>query len=187
MAAKLPAAAMHPKERLREYAEVPTRDIAQACGIGERALYRHMASKEDLAVRVFRLPYLDSARQTSSVAPDSATLPEKLSAYLRVMLESFDRDPALIRFLLIHQHETLAQAVRSEDVTPLTAVRGALERAQERGEIPTGDVDLQTAMIMGSALQPMTFISHGRIPAPAMSQHPATLGGLLRCGSKART
>lgn len=164
----------------RGYAEVSVRDIAQACGIGESALYRHMSSKEDLAVRVFRDAYLSFGQDMLDAASKAPSLRDKLSAYLTVMLTGFDEDPLLMRFLLIQQHDTLAKAITYEDVTPLTVVRGAIIAAAQSSEIQISDPDLATAQVMGAALQPMTFMLYGRVASPAISHHAEILKGLTR-------
>ncbi len=156
------------------------RDISQACGIGESALYRHMTSKEELAIRVFREAYLGFGSRMLDAAPHAAPLEAKLSAYLRVMLEGFDEDAILMRFLLISQHETLAKAISSEDITPVLIIHDALSIAASAGDVDLPDVDMATALVMGAALQPMTFMLYGRLPPPAISHHPAILEGLTR-------
>ncbi|MBL3705701.1 DDE-type integrase/transposase/recombinase [Sulfitobacter sp. BDSS02] len=127
----------------RGFSEVSIRDIAQACEIGESALYRHMSSKEKLAVRVFREGYLGFAQEMLEAAPADASLTEKLSAYLRIMLKGFDADPVLLRFLLIQQHDILAQAITYQDVTPVTVVRDALVEAVEAGSVELADADTE--------------------------------------------
>lgn len=164
----------------RGYAEVSVRDIAQACEIGESALYRHMSSKEELAIRVFRKAYLGFGEQMLTASRTATSLEAHLSAYLTVMLEGFDRDPLLIRFLLIRQHDTLARAITPEDRTPLTILRDAITQASAAGEILVDDPDMMTAMVLGAALQPMTFMLFGRIPSPAISHHSDILSGLKR-------
>ena len=164
----------------RGYAEVSVRDIAQACGFGESALYRHMASKEELAIRVFREAYLDFAREMIAAVPEGAGLRDRLDAYLRVMLEGFDRDPVLVRFLLISQHDTLARAIGDDDATPVTVLVSAIAEAMAAGEIPAADPALATALVMGAALQPMTFMLYGRVPAPATSHRDEILAALVR-------
>ena len=162
------------------YADVSVRDIAQACGIGESALYRHMTSKEDLAVRVFREAFIGFGQEMHDSVPDDASLHEKLSGYLAVMLEGFDRDPVLMRFLLINQHDTLDRAITDTDITPVTIVHGAIISAAAKNEINAPDPALTTALVMGAAIQPMTFMIHGRVSAPAMSHHPVILERLTR-------
>jgi AcrR family transcriptional regulator len=164
----------------RGYAEVSVREIADACDIGESALYRHMTSKEELAIRVFRDAYIGFGHEMLAAVEAGACIENKLSAYLNVMLAGFDRDPVLMRFLLIRQHDTLAQAITHEDTTPLTIVHDALTVAARRGEISLTDPDLATALVMGASLQPMTFMLYGRIPSPAISHHPHILQGLTR-------
>jgi AcrR family transcriptional regulator len=164
----------------RGYAEVSVRDIAQACGIGESALYRHMTSKEELAARVFREAYLGFAEDMRGAVSESEDLATKLLAYLQIMLEGFETDPTLMRFLLIRQHDTLSKAITTEDTTPLTLVRDALLHASRRAEIDLPDPDLATAQVMGAALQPVTFMFHGRLPAPATAHLSGILEGLKR-------
>lgn len=164
----------------RGYAEVSVRDIAQACGIGESALYRHMTSKEELAVRVFREAYLAFGARMLDATPEGAPLKAKLSAYLHVMLEGFDADPILMRFLLISQHDTLAKAITPEDVTPVMIIHDALSLAATNSEVALRNVDIATAQVMGAALQPMTFMLYARLPAPAVSHHTEILSGLAR-------
>ncbi|MFZ3583663.1 TetR/AcrR family transcriptional regulator [Loktanella sp. DJP18] len=164
----------------RGYAEVSVRDIAQACGIGESALYRHMSSKEELAIRVFREAYIGFADGMLLATRPTETIGKKLGAFLTVMLSGFDQDPVLMRFLLIRQHDTLAMAITYDDVTPLTVVRDALAIASLNNELVVEDLDLATALVMGAALQPMTFMIYGRIPSPALSHHSAILDGLIR-------
>lgn len=164
----------------RGYAEVSVRDIAQACGIGESALYRHMTSKEELAIRVFREAYIGFGEQMLASCNPADPLAAKLSAYLQVMLSGFDSDPELMRFLLIRQHDTLAMAITYDDITPLTVVRDALLQASKAGALHCDDVDMATALVMGASLQPMTFMLYGRIPSPAISHHSHILEGLTR-------
>ena len=83
-----------------------------------------------------------------------------------------------MRFLLIRQHDTLAQAITAQDETPVTVVRGAIEAAAQKGEIQIEDLDLETALVMGASLQLMTFIFYGRLSAPAISHHARVLEGL---------
>jgi AcrR family transcriptional regulator len=153
----------------RGYAEVSVRDIAQECGIGESGLYRHMASKEELAIRVFREAYLGFAQEMVEAAPCDGGLRAALDAFIEVVLKGFDKDPILMRFLLLRQHDTLAQAITLEDMTPLTVVRACIVGAMNEKEIPHMDPDVATAMVMGAVLQPMTFMLYGRISAPAIS------------------
>lgn len=156
------------------------RDISQACGIGDSALYRHMSSKEELAIRVFREAYLGFGARMLAAVPTGAPLKNKLSAFLQVMLEGFDEDPVLMRFLLISQHDTLSKAITPDDVTPVSIIYDALAVAASAGEVDLPDVEMATALVMGAALQPMTFMLYNRLPAPATSHHSAILEGLTR-------
>jgi len=164
----------------RGIAEVSVRDIAQACNIGESGLYRHMASKEELACRVFREAYLDFALEMIEATPQTGGIKAALRAFIEVVLTAFDRDPILMRFLLLRQHDTLARSITLEDMTPLTVLRACIEGAVEEGEVPSIDPDMGTALVMGAVLQPMTFMLYGRISAPAISHANDILAGACR-------
>lgn len=163
----------------RGFAEVSVRDIAQACDIGESALYRHMSSKEELAARVFREAYLGLASKMIDRAILANSLHERLWAYLEIMLGAYDEDPDLLRFLLIHQHDVLAQAISDEDITPVTLVVKAIHDGMQAGEIPEADPNMASALVMGAALQPLTFHKYGRLTGPAIAMQGTILRAVM--------
>src|SRR3546814_7867550 len=77
----------------------------------------------------------------------------------------FERDPDMFRFLLLVQHGQL-ERVTTEMQTPVTVLKGVIEAAVARGEIPHQNAQVATAMVLGrseehtSELQSLMRISY---------------------------
>jgi hypothetical protein len=85
----------------------------------------------------------------------------------------FDEDSRLFRFLLLVQHGQLDR-VTPDMPNPVETVRGVIVEAMARGDVPKGDADIATAMVMGIILQTATFKVYGRVKPPL-----GQLGGVL--------
>lgn len=163
----------------RSVAEVSVRDIATAAGIGESGLYRHMRSKEELAERVFRDAYLDMSHAFSEALPANGEFRQEIEALVETLLAAFDRDPVLFRFLVLRQHENLP-SVDPGEATPVKLLLACIERAMAKGQMMRMDPEMAAAIMMGLALQPITFVLYGRIPGPAMDLKPSICAAIER-------
>jgi AcrR family transcriptional regulator len=143
-------------------AETSIRDIAAAVGFSDGALYRHYASKDELVWTLFRDSFESYARQLDGLASARSGFQGKVTAMVRGFCELFDKDSRLFRFLLLVQHGQLDR-VTPEMANPVETVRGVIAAGMARGEIPAGNPDLATAMVMGIILQTATFKVYGRI------------------------
>jgi AcrR family transcriptional regulator len=141
------------------------RDIAQAVGLSDGALYRHYASKEDLVWRLFADAFEGFARELARLAAEKHGTKRKIAAMVRGFCALFDHDSLLFRFLLLVQHGLL-QRIRPEMANPVEVVRRVIAEGMDREEIPRGDADLAAAMVMGIILQTATFSVYGRIRRP---------------------
>ena len=146
----------------RGITETSVRDITRAVGISEGALYRHFESKDDLVWQTFEQGYTSFARELESLAARETTTRQKVAAMIRGFCRAHDANPTLFNFLVFVQHGQLAKL--AEDApTPVTVMRAVLARAIAEKEIPTQDVDLATALVLGAVLQPATFAAYGRL------------------------
>ena len=146
----------------RGITETSVRDITREVGISEGALYRHFESKEDLVWQMFERNYTQFANELATLAADAPTAAEKVAAMIRGFCRAHDQNPILFNFLVFVQHGQLAKL--AEDApTPVTVMRAVLARAIEQAEIPQQDVDLATALVLGTVLQPATFAAYGRL------------------------
>ncbi len=154
-------------------AETSIRDIALAVGFSDGALYRHYASKDELVWWMFKSSFESYARIMAGIAARESTSQGKVTAMVRGFCNLFDEDSRLFRFLLLVQHGQLDR-VTPDMPNPVETVRGVIVEAMARGDIPKGDADLATAMVMGIILQTATFKVYGRVKPPL-----GQLGGVL--------
>lgn len=167
------------KEALRLFAEhgvqnVSMRQIAEAVGIQEGGLYRHITSKEDLAHRVFQKAYADFAADLTAAIAVKAGDPEsrfrrRIREIVTLIYEAFDRDPVLLRFLVLTQHDHLAR-VPAGPGNPVDILASILREAAEaqvfRGRYRGSESEVALAVMMGVILQPLTSAVYGRLPQP---------------------
>ena len=145
-------------------AETTVRDIAQAVGISEGALYRHFVSKEQLVWLLFERHYVEFAGRLTSLAQAESTTRAKLAAMIRGFCRAHDDNQELFRFLLFVQHGQLTK-LGPDTPTPVSAVRAVMNSAIASGEIPNQPADLATALVFGVVLQPVQFAAYGRLPS----------------------
>lgn len=173
------------QEALRLFAEkgvanVSTRELALAVGIGESGLYRHMASKEELALRVFDQAYRSFAQDLrTALAAVGVDFADQVGAIVRTIYAAFDADPVLLRFLVLRQHDTMAELDLGED-NPVSVVFACVERACAEGSVRALDPAMALAVLMGVVLQPMTNTLYGRLSAPVGAHAPVVIAAALR-------
>ena len=142
--------------------ETTIRDIAAAAKIAEGTLYRHYASKEELAEALFTGSYEALTAELAAIVEAEAGLKPALFAMVAHACRAFDRDPVLFSYLLLSQHRFLRE--RSNDLpSPSNVLKNAIATAMKRGEIPRRDGELVTAMVLGIVLQAATSQVYGRL------------------------
>jgi len=139
------------------------RDIAEAVGLSDGALYRHFPSKDELVWRLFRGGFAGFAAELEHLASTERRAQRQIEAMVRGLCALYDADSLLFRFLLLVQHGQLHR-VKPGMANPVESVRAVIARGMKQGEIASGDPDLATAMVMGLVLQTATFKVYGRIP-----------------------
>lgn len=152
------------------YDATSIRDIATAVGVADAALYRHFASKDEIASAIFNLHYANLARAVATLAEHSETFATALQQLVTLLCELFDDSPDVFAFILLNQHDHL-RFVREED-NVVSAIVAIMEKAIACGEIKQGDPALLAAIALGAAIQPAVFCLYGRLPGP-LSQYRA--------------
>lgn len=164
----------------RGVADVSTRELADACGIGESALYRHMKSKEELARRVFKAAYLEFSRELrQAIAAGEGDFRAEIMAITGTIYQAFDRDPLLLRFLVLRQHDNIAFLDLGTD-NPVLVVQGAVARAVGKKVIPNLEVEHALSITMGIILQALINTVYGRIKTPVAPLAPIMAAAVLR-------
>src|SRR5262245_21369387 len=75
------------------------RDIADESGFTNPALYKHFASKDDLALHLFETCHQCVWTRCHAAISSARTFDEKLDQYIAAWLELVDEDPQMIAFL----------------------------------------------------------------------------------------
>jgi AcrR family transcriptional regulator len=155
------------------------RDIAAKADIAEGGLYRHYASKEDLAWKLFSENYAALAKDLQGLARTEKDFQHRLAAMVGRFCRFFDEEPLMFRFLLLTQHQELPK-LKSKTQSPVQALRNLIADAAKKGEITAKDIDLTTAQILGLLLQPATFMVYGLMPAGMRGIEDATVAACLK-------
>ena len=158
-------------EALRLFAEkgvagTSVRDIAAAVGVAEAALYRHFPSKEALSRHLFMAGYAALAGDVVAAAAGRLPLGSVIDEVIAIFCRLFDDNRPLFSFLLLSQHNHLADVPEEAEKNIVEAVRAIFAAAIGRGEIPEGEPDLLAAIALGIVAQPAIFTIYGRLAGP---------------------
>ncbi len=155
------------------------RDIASLADIAEGGLYRHYASKEDLAWKLFSENYAGLAKELADLAKAKGDFRTRLSGMIHRFCRFFDEEPLLFRFLLLTQHQELPK-LKSKAQSPVQVLHRLVSDARKNAEIDIDNADLVTAQLLGLILQPATFMVYGLL-TPGMQRIEAeTLAACLK-------
>jgi hypothetical protein len=147
------------------------RDLSQAVGVADAALYRYFGSKEALARELFQRHYGALAHAIAAIGARDLPFAESVAEIVAHVCAHFDAQPDAFAFVLLNQHAYL-RYVR-DDANAVVEVLRIVTRAQASGELPAGDPELAAAMALGAALQPAVFKLYGRLPGPLAPRAPA--------------
>jgi TetR/AcrR family transcriptional regulator, repressor of fatR-cypB operon len=137
-----------------------TKDIARRAGVSEGALYRHFASKQELAEDLY-LTHLShfTAQLDKSVLPHKG-FPERLEALVGGCFRFFDEDRTLFTYLILSEHNELGRTTkRVRHIRHL--VRDVLSDGRVEGEVRDGDLELFGALIIGAIIRVAIFKIYG--------------------------
>ena len=146
-------------------------DIAGAAGVSQGALYRHYASKEELAWALFSTGYLRTGRELDRIRTGGAEFEAAVTAMIAHFCTLYDEDPALFRFMLLTQHGFLPR-IPSGSRTPVDAIADLVSDAIAENQLKPIDPALGAAVIMGVILQAATFHIYGRLGGSLAARAP---------------
>ncbi len=130
------------------------RHIAERAGVTEGALYRHYASKEDLAQALYGRYMGMYSDQLRRIAAADAPLQERLLDCLRASLDSYRAQPDAMTFTLMRQH-TFMPALPPDYAYPIDIIQGLIRDGQEAGLVRDGQPNLLAAIFLGCLLRPL--------------------------------
>lgn len=135
----------------RGFDGVTIRDIGEAAGLTNPALYRHFRDKEALGVELYRRSYGEMLRAIDAATADHSHPLDKLAAYARAMVELYETQPDLVLYVDEHQVRFWPR-IRGEfeGRTLSQQVSGWIIAARRAGVLPAKPkTSLQVALIMG--------------------------------------
>ena len=131
------------------------RDIAQAAGVSEGALYRHFPSKEDMA-RELHLQAMSLFGEELIAAARGDEPVESLRRIAARVLALYRERPAAFVFALVQAPPSALASMPADDL-PIDIIAGIIERARTQGTARDGDARVLAACYLGCLLQPIAL------------------------------
>jgi AcrR family transcriptional regulator len=151
-----------------------TRQIAGRCNLSEGAIYRHYASKDDIARELF----LSIHTRLTALVPEAAArevgLHNQVNAVIKAYCAVADEDWTLYSFHLLQLHRFLGYW-NDADGDPVSAVATIVQSAIDTGELPKGNAELLAGMALGVVTQVAQNKAYGRLSGP-LSQYADAFG-----------
>jgi AcrR family transcriptional regulator len=139
-----------------------TRQIAARCGLSEGAIYRHYASKDDIARDLFLSIHTKLTSLVSQAARGTSNIDEAVAAIIAAYCQVADEDWTLYAFHLLQLHRFLGYW-KDEEGDPVSAVAAIIQAAIANGQLPTGDSELLAGMALGVVTQVAQNKAYGRL------------------------
>lgn len=134
------------------------RDIAARAGVSEAALYVHHASKEAVALALFRVHMARYAEALGAIADDAEqSVQERVRGTALRTLSAFAEEPEAFAFLLHHQARFIA-ALPGDFPYPIRVMERLLRSGQADGSVRRGPVRLLAALVFGCITQPIRTV-----------------------------
>ena len=148
-------------------ARTTVRDIAAAAGVGEGALYRHWAGKNEMASTLFRREVHAFVEALRPFLEDAGPpLARRVDAAVRFIYDFYEAQPTRLAFILFTQHGFPDQHVLDDALDPFTMLLAFCQREMRNGTIPPADAEVLASLVMGSVLQPLIMHRYGRVARP---------------------
>ena len=165
------------------FADTSIRDIAGTAKISLGAMYNHFKKKEDLAWELFINGWNEMGQELRRRARSEPGLPGKLRSMAEYVFRRFDEDSLLVAYVFSYRHQHI-RMVRSSRGNPYIMFRMVIAEAMRRGEIPHGDLELKTGIVVGGFTHAIDFRNRLKGPLAEWARPAADLC-LKMLGSKA--
>ena len=146
------------------------RDIAEESGYTNPALYKHFASKEELALYLFETCHRRLWTRCHAAIGAAGSFDAKLEGYIEQVLELVDDHPEAMAFLSDSARTLWPKAgttVRRQ--TMIGLARSLMSAApRPRRDTPAVDIDVAAASLQGTLAELARMIQVGAVSGPAM-------------------
>jgi AcrR family transcriptional regulator len=146
--------------------ETTTRQIAAACEMSEGNIYRHVASKEELARELLRDEMVRLAAGLRAALTPGDSFKDTVLSLVRAYCRLAEEDWLGFSYHLRFQHEMLADISLDSDADPVGLIRSVVDAAMQAGVIPSRNVELVIGMGLGVVMQTALQILYGSLPGP---------------------
>ena len=125
------------------------REVADAAGVREAAIYRHFRGKEEMAQEIFASWYGWYSQQVQEIVERGDSLREKLHALVHVEFEAARAHP--LEFLYFCENEArFLRGLRRDIPRVRQELIKMLRKGQASGEVRIGDAALLADMLSGA-------------------------------------
>jgi AcrR family transcriptional regulator len=154
----------------RGLAATSIRDIAEESGYTNPALYKHFASKEELALHLFEACHRRVWARCNAALASATTFDQKLEGFIGQWLELVDEHPEVVAFLSDSARVLWPKAgptVRRQTLIGLA--RSLVIEAPRRGHGRSPvNPDVAAASLQGTLAEMARMLQVGVIPGPAV-------------------
>ena len=153
----------------RGMAATSIRDIADASGYTNPALYKHFDGKEELALYLFETCHAEVWTQCSAALSGAKGFDQKLAAYVGRWLELLDEHPEMLAFLSDSARVLWPKAKRTLRQRSMIGLARSLVLEAPRVRKGSGglDADVAAASVQGTLAELGRMIQVGVVDGPA--------------------
>jgi AcrR family transcriptional regulator len=160
-------------------AETSIRDIADEARISLGAMYNHFESKEELAWQLFIAGWNDIGDEMRRRARVHSRVAQKMLSMIEYVFQRFDEDWLLVTYVFRSRHQYLIRLPATRG-NPYTVFRLVIADAMRRGEIPQGDLELKTSLVVGAIIQVVDSRILSRLKGPLSDSALPTAASCVR-------
>ena len=153
----------------RGFAATSIRDIAKESGYTNPALYKHFASKEELALQLFDICHRRLWARCNAAIASANNFDDKLDGYVGQFLELMDEDPEALAFLSDSARvlwPKAGKAVRQQ--TMIGLARSLMTTAPRRRGKSAVNPDVAAASLQGTLAELARMLQVGVVAGPAV-------------------
>jgi AcrR family transcriptional regulator len=164
-------------------ASTSIRDIGAAAGYTNPALYKHFATKDDLALSLFESCYKEQLARLERDLSNELGFVDKFRAYLNCFAKLFDEDRDAVMFVTDNLAVLWPRVSKeSQERTILTVTRETISLGRREGLVSKAhNIDLQVALISGYIAQLTRQLYLGAMKGTAKNLLPK-IEPILRAG-----
>ena len=153
----------------RGLAATSIRDIADESGYTNPALYKHFASKDELALTLFETCHARVWAICSAALANGKGFEEKLDSYIAAWLALLDTEPEVLAFLADSARVLWPRMSAAQRRKTMIGLARSLMRDAPRVRARTGaiDVDVAAASMQGTLAELGRMIAVGVVQGPA--------------------